>query len=69
MVLEKFPTLQASANPVQVIPSPRDIDPRILAWKGVAALGRLDASAELWVKKCDWNLFGMKALKDRSFFL
>ncbi|KAI0741338.1 actin-like ATPase domain-containing protein [Daedaleopsis nitida] len=68
--------LQAIATPlvpnmekVQIIPPPKDVDPRILAWKGAAVLGKMDGVADLWVTSADWEVFGMRALKERCFYL
>ncbi|TCD69619.1 actin-like protein arp8 [Steccherinum ochraceum] len=68
--------LQAIATPlvpnmekVQIIPPPKDVDPRVLAWKGAAVLGKMDGVSDLWVGKQDWDLFGMRALKERCFYL
>ncbi|KAI0676080.1 actin-like ATPase domain-containing protein [Trametes maxima] len=68
--------LQAIATPlvpnmekVQIIPPPKDVDPRVLAWKGAAVLGKMDGVADLWVSPADWELFGMRALKERCFYL
>ncbi|KAI0832128.1 actin-like ATPase domain-containing protein [Trametes gibbosa] len=53
--------LQAIATPlvpnmekVQIIPPPKDVDPRALAWKGAAVLGKMDGVADLWVSPADW---------------
>ena len=53
--------LQAIATPlvpnmekVQIIPPPKDVDPRVLAWKGAAVLGKMDGVADLWVTAEDW---------------
>lgn len=53
--------LQAIATPlvphmekVQIIPPPKDIDPRMLAWKGAAVLGKMEGVADLWVSAADW---------------
>ncbi|KAI0330934.1 actin-like ATPase domain-containing protein [Cubamyces sp. BRFM 1775] len=68
--------LQAIATPlvpnmekVQIIPPPKDVDPRVLVWKGAAVLGKMDGVADLWVTPADWELFGIRALKERCFFL
>lgn len=39
---------------VQIIPPPKEVDPRVLAWKGAAVLGKMDSVAELWVSPSDW---------------
>ncbi|CCM00587.1 uncharacterized protein FIBRA_02623 [Fibroporia radiculosa] len=68
--------LQAIATPlvpnmekVQIIPPPKDVDPRVLAWKGAAVLGKMDGVADLWITAADWDILGMRGLKERCFFL
>ncbi|KAH9940809.1 actin-like ATPase domain-containing protein [Epithele typhae] len=68
--------LQAIATPlvpnmekVQIIPPPKDVDPRVLAWKGAAVLGKMEGVADLWVTGADWEMFGIRALKERCFYL
>jgi hypothetical protein len=39
---------------VQIIPPPKEVDPRVLAWKGAAVLGKMDGVADLWVTPSDW---------------
>lgn len=53
--------LQAIATPlvpnmekVQIIPPPKDVDPRMLVWKGAAVFGKMDALADLWITAADW---------------
>jgi actin-related protein 8 len=52
-----------------VVPPPRDMDPRILAWKGLSVLARLDSAQEMWIPKREWQMFGTRALKEKSLFL
>ncbi|GBE86660.1 hypothetical protein SCP_0905400 [Sparassis crispa] len=68
--------LQAIATPlvpnmekVQIIPPPKDVDPRVLAWKGAAVLGKMDGVADLWITGADWDILGMRGLKERCFYL
>ncbi|KAI9464248.1 hypothetical protein HD554DRAFT_1286387 [Boletus coccyginus] len=68
--------LQAIATPlvpnmekVQIIPPPKDVDPKVLAWKGAAVLGRMDSVADLWLTLADWDVLGMRGLKERCFYL
>ncbi|KAF8074975.1 hypothetical protein FPV67DRAFT_1575252 [Lyophyllum atratum] len=68
--------LQAIATPlvpnmekVQIIPPPKEVDPIVLAWKGAAVLGKMDGVSDLWVTKSDWDTLGMRALKERCFYL
>ena len=39
---------------VAVIPAPKEIDPRVLAWKGVAVLSKLESLSDLWIQQADW---------------
>lgn len=52
-----------------VVPPPREMDPRILAWKGMSVLARLDSAQEMWIPKREWQTFGVRALKEKSLFL
>jgi actin-related protein 8 len=68
--------LQAIATPlvpnmekVQIIPPPKEVDPRVLAWKGAAVLGKMDGVADLWLTGADWDILGMRGLKERCFHL
>ncbi|KAJ7782036.1 hypothetical protein DFH07DRAFT_792382 [Mycena maculata] len=68
--------LQAIATPlvadmerVQIIPPPKEVDPTVLAWKGAAVLGKMDSVSELWVTQSDWDMLGLRGLKERCFFL
>ncbi|KAI6094362.1 hypothetical protein EDD16DRAFT_1686093 [Pisolithus croceorrhizus] len=68
--------LQAIATPlvpnmekVQIIPPPKDVDPKVLAWKGAAVLAKMDSVADLWLTCADWDMLGMRGLKERCFYL
>jgi len=56
-----YDRLQAIATPlvqnmekVQIIPPPKDVDKRVLAWKGASVLGRMEGVTEMWVTGSDW---------------
>ena len=56
-----YSRLQAIATPlvpnmekVQIIPPPKDVDPRVLSWKGAAVFGKMDGVADLWITAQDW---------------
>ncbi|KAJ7066547.1 hypothetical protein C8F01DRAFT_1208684 [Mycena amicta] len=68
--------LQAIATPlvvdmdkVQIIPPPKEVEPMVLAWKGAAVLGKMDGISELWVTQSDWDILGLRGLKERCFYL
>ena len=53
--------LQAIAFPLipgierlTVLTPPADIDPRVLAWKGVTILSKLDLLSDMWVTPGEW---------------
>lgn len=62
----RFPAL---AGAVSVVPPPREVDPRLLVWKGISVLARLESVHETWVARDEWDIAGMRAVKDRAFFL
>lgn len=39
---------------VAIIPAPKSIDPRVLAWKGASVLAKLESVNDLWVQQGDW---------------
>ncbi|RKP39084.1 hypothetical protein BJ085DRAFT_18217 [Dimargaris cristalligena] len=53
---------------IQVLPSPRDLDPRVLAWKGASVLSKLDIAGEMWIQGPEWNELGTKNFKNRLLF-
>lgn len=60
----------SNAPKVTVIPPPRDMDPQVMAWKGMSVFARLEAaSGELCLKREDWMLFGWRALREKTLFL
>ncbi|KAI0286071.1 hypothetical protein BGY98DRAFT_944817 [Russula aff. rugulosa BPL654] len=68
--------LQAIATPlvsnmdkVQIIPPPKGVDPRVLVWKGAAVLGKMDGVSDLWLTAAEWDLLGIRGLRERCFYL
>ena len=62
--------LQAIATPlvpnmekVVIIPPPKDVDPRVLVWKGAAVLGKMDGVSDLWITAQDWVGLHLAALE------
>lgn len=64
----RYPAIQA----IQVIPPPRELDARVLVWKGISVLARLESlggdDAFGWVSKDEWEVLGMRALRERTLF-
>ncbi|KAF8317779.1 uncharacterized protein EI90DRAFT_3133739 [Cantharellus anzutake] len=65
LVASNMPGLEDS---VAVIPAPKEIDPRILAWKGAGVLAKLESLNDQWIQAGDWDVLEMRALKERSLF-
>lgn len=68
--------LQAIATPlvpnmekVQIIPAPKGVDPAHLVWRGGAVLAKMDGMSDLWMSAEDWDLFGIRGLRERCFYL
>ncbi|KAJ1949583.1 actin-like protein arp8 [Linderina macrospora] len=62
------PDFMQSVERVDIVSAPRDLDPRVLAWKGGAVLSRLECAKEMWVDRSEWADFGPKLLRDRMLF-
>ncbi|BGP33154.1 Actin-like protein arp8 [Rhodotorula toruloides] len=56
------------AGHVTYVPCPREIEPENMAWKGISALAKLDVANDLWVRKEEWEMLGMRAVRERSFY-
>ncbi|KAJ1975822.1 actin-like protein arp8 [Dimargaris xerosporica] len=54
---------------IQVAPSPRNMDPRVLSWKGGSVLCKLDIANELWITPDEWRELGTKCFRDRLLFI
>ncbi|KAK3817305.1 MAG: hypothetical protein J3Q66DRAFT_282815 [Benniella sp.] len=67
-LFQALPATLTTVEKVEVLPSPRDMDPRLLVWKGASVLGKLESARELWIKPLEWELQGRKVLRDKSLF-
>ncbi|KAI8148388.1 hypothetical protein BJV82DRAFT_591965 [Fennellomyces sp. T-0311] len=54
---------------VEVLPAPRELDPRLLMWKGGSVLSKLDIAKEMWIGQEEWDLVGARCLRDRALFV
>ncbi|KAI7864747.1 hypothetical protein BDF14DRAFT_1831607 [Spinellus fusiger] len=57
-----------SIEHVEVLPAPRELDSRLLVWKGASVLSKLDIAKELWIGREEWDQVGARCLKDRTLF-
>ncbi|XP_014251830.1 actin-related protein 8 isoform X2 [Cimex lectularius] len=54
---------------VEIISSPKEMDPVMTVWKGAAILSCLESAQELWITKEEFMKFGVKILRERSPFI
>jgi len=66
-ILGRLFTLTGSDN-IVVTTSAKDLDARIVSWKGGAVLCRLEASRDSWIGRKEWAQTGVRLLRDRSLF-
>ncbi|KAF9908532.1 actin-like protein arp8 [Lobosporangium transversale] len=68
-LFQALPATLTTVEKVEVLPSPRDMDPRLLVWKGGSVLSKLETAKEMWIKPLEWELMGRKVLRDKSLFV
>ncbi|CAO3659418.1 unnamed protein product [Umbelopsis ramanniana] len=54
---------------VEILPAPRELDPRLLVWKGAYVLSKLESTNEMWIGQDEWNEVGVRCLRDRMLFV
>jgi actin-related protein 8 len=54
---------------VTILPPPMGVDPAHLVWRGGGMLAKMEGVSDLWVTAEDWDLFGMRGLRERCFYL
>ncbi|CAJ0764966.1 1047_t:CDS:10, partial [Entrophospora sp. SA101] len=52
-----------------ILASPRELDPRLLAWKGGFVLSKLDIINEFWIGSKEWAELGVRSLRAKAFFI
>ncbi|XP_053576718.1 actin-related protein 8 [Bombina bombina] len=69
-ILNKMPpSFRRIVENVEVITRPKDMDPRVIVWKGGAILSCLDTTQELWIYQREWQRFGVRMLRERAAFV
>ncbi|KAK9253562.1 hypothetical protein V1507DRAFT_458275 [Lipomyces tetrasporus] len=58
-----------STGSVTVMPTPRDMDPTLLVWKGASVFVKLKIANEVWIGSRDWDLLGSRCLQYKCLFL
>ncbi|XP_032892447.1 actin-related protein 8 isoform X2 [Amblyraja radiata] len=69
-ILNKMPpSFRRIVENVEVLTRPKDMDARLIAWKGGAVLACLDTTQELWIHQREWQRFGVRMLRERAPFV
>lgn len=63
------PSFRRLVDNVDVITRPKDMDPRLISWKGGAVLACLDTTQEMWIHQREWQRFGVRMLRERAAFV
>ncbi|XP_071817516.1 actin-related protein 8-like [Apostichopus japonicus] len=63
------PSLSKSVEKIEVICKTKDLDPRLICWKGGSVLACLDTTQELWIHQLEWKKHGLKVLRERAPFV
>ena len=68
-ILSTLIARRSAIERVEVLPAPRELDPRLLMWKGGSVLSKLDTAKEMWIGQEEWNNMGARCLRDRALFV
>lgn len=52
-----------------MLPAPRELDPRLLMWKGASVLSKLETAKEMWIGEQEWSEMGSRCLRERALFV
>ncbi|XP_077433125.1 actin-related protein 8 [Vanacampus margaritifer] len=63
------PSFRRLVDNVEVVTRPKDMDPRLISWKGGAVLACLDTTQEMWIHQREWQRFGVRMLRERAAFV
>ncbi|XP_055679254.1 actin-related protein 8 [Lutzomyia longipalpis] len=54
---------------LDIVTSPKDMDPAMTAWKGASVLSCLESASELWITSQEWQKYGVKILREKAPFV
>ncbi|GBB85001.1 hypothetical protein RclHR1_11590005 [Rhizophagus clarus] len=58
-----------NADKLEVLTSSRDLDPRLLVWKGGSVMSKLEILNESWINSREWEELGVRCLREKAFFI
>lgn len=67
-ILQAIPSSYRT-NDQDIVITPKDQDPQCIVWRGAAVLTSLEASDELWISKEDFEMFGVRTLREKVPFI
>ncbi|XP_055716979.1 actin-related protein 8 [Phlebotomus papatasi] len=54
---------------LDIVTSPKDMDPAMTAWKGASVLSCLESASELWITQQEWKKHGLRILREKAPFV
>lgn len=69
-IIQAMPQCYRADNRDQdIVITPKDADPENISWRGAAVLSNLEASEELWISREDFELFGVRIIREKAPFI
>ncbi|KAK9723389.1 actin-like protein arp8 [Basidiobolus ranarum] len=69
MLEDKIQEAKPGLEKVEVLPAPREIDPRLLSWKGGSVFSKLDTAKDLFISEWEWRHLGTRVLREKCLFV
>ncbi|KAG4079545.1 hypothetical protein HA402_010377 [Bradysia odoriphaga] len=64
----QIPYLYRSEH-LDIVTSPKEMDPAMTAWKGAAVMSCLESAPELWIQGAEWQKHGLRILREKAPFM
>lgn len=64
----QIPYLYRSEH-LDIVTSPKDMDPAITQWKGASVMSCLESAIELWITGTEWSKGGVRILREKAPFM
>ncbi len=61
--------VQYRGQSVDIVVKPKDMDTKIVTWKGAAVMSLLDSAQEMWINSDEWLKIGSRVLREKSSFV
>lgn len=60
---------QYRSEQLDIVTSPKEMDPAMTSWKGAAVMSCLESAPELWIHAAEWQKYGVRILREKSLFM